>query len=39
MGVNSDPAKMTLLTAALCDAFDAQGYKCDAAAALAALSD
>ena len=39
MGVNASPAKMTLLTAALCDAFDAQGYKCDAAAALAALSD
>lgn len=39
MGVNASPAKMTLLTAALCDAFNANGYKCDAGAALAALSD
>ena len=34
MGVNSDPAKMTLLVAALGDALKAQGYKCDVNAAL-----
>ena len=34
MGVNSDPARMTLLIAALGDALKAQGCKCDVNAAL-----
>ena len=38
MGVNSNPAKMALLTVALCDAFNAHGYKCDTGAALEVLS-
>ena len=38
MGVNSNPAKIALLTAALCDAFNAHGYKCDTGAALEVLS-
>lgn len=38
MGGNSNPAKMALLTVALCDAFNAHGYKCDTGAALEVLS-
>ncbi|MDO4559730.1 MAG: alanine--glyoxylate aminotransferase family protein [bacterium] len=38
MGVNSNSAKIALLTVALCDAFNAHGYKCDTGAALEVLS-